>query len=118
MRLPVSPKAPAQARAGVSRLSEVLDDRTFADLQLVLSELVTNSAKYGPGEPINVSVRCVGDKVNGGVNDRSRGKIDLPQATQTGGAELGKWGLAMVDRVAADWGLRDADRTVWFRLES
>ena len=73
-----SPNAPAEARAAISPLRDVLSHGVYSDLQLILSELVTNSARYGPGDPIKVSVRYDGDEVTGGVSDRSRGSVALP----------------------------------------
>ena len=94
----------------------MLDRERFADLQLVLSELVTNSAKYGPGDPIVVSVRCDGGEVHGGITDRTEGRIELAPREHEDAPSIGSWGLPMVDRLATDWGLRNRDRTVWFRL--
>jgi anti-sigma regulatory factor (Ser/Thr protein kinase) len=113
-----SPNAPAEARAGISQLQAVLSRHAFSDLQLILSELVTNSARYGPGDPIKVSIRYDGDEVTGGVSDRSGGKVPLPAdaATPPGAGSIGNWGLPMVDRLTDGWGLEDRDQTIWFRL--
>jgi anti-sigma regulatory factor (Ser/Thr protein kinase) len=99
-------------------LQHVLSREAFADLQLILSELVTNSARYGPGDPIKVSVRYDGSEVTGGVSDRNRGSLPIPadasEAPDAG--SIGRWGLPMVDHLTDGWGLGDRDRTIWFRL--
>jgi anti-sigma regulatory factor (Ser/Thr protein kinase) len=89
------------------------------DLELLVSELVTNSVRHSGlpvGSPIDVSVERINRSIHVEVSDRGPGfeRPDAPPATVR---ESG-WGLHLVDQIAASWGVRvAADRVVtWFDL--
>ncbi len=46
-----TPEAALQAREALASLLEVLAGETYADLRLVVNELVTNSVEHGPAGP-------------------------------------------------------------------
>ena len=86
------------------------------DLQLVVSELVTNSVKFGPKRPITLAM-SVGTEgvVRGEVIDQGDGeqaKIEMnAEPTIAGG-----WGLHLVDQLAVEWGVREGSTHVWFEI--
>ena len=56
--LTVSTSAPFQARTMLGALAADLDPETLGDLRIVVSELVSNAVKYGPGTPIHVELEA------------------------------------------------------------
>jgi anti-sigma regulatory factor (Ser/Thr protein kinase) len=115
VELPSSPQAPARARAALSGTRTVLDEDLHADLVLVVSELVTNSVKYGPGRPIRIDVETDGPrKVRGEVVDQGEG-AELVAAAAPDDDEPGGRGLRIVDQLAR-WGVREGSTHVWFEL--
>jgi anti-sigma regulatory factor (Ser/Thr protein kinase) len=109
--------AAGDAREVVRELDAQLG-RVLLDVQLVISELVTNAWRHGHGgderaiqvtisiEPaqLGVEVRDHGDGfARPAINHDLRGKEDG-----------GGWGLLVVDRLAVDWGVRrNGDTCVW-----
>jgi anti-sigma regulatory factor (Ser/Thr protein kinase) len=113
LRLTLSPDegAPARARAAVRALPAELPAALLTDLELVVSELVTNALMHGPGQPIELRLEVVAaGRVRGHVADggdrevRLRARID----------HKGGLGLRLVDAVA-EWGVR-RPTLVWFEL--
>lgn len=104
--------APAIARDALRQLPLTEGQR---DVALVLvHELVANAVQHGEGE---VYVRALSDARRVTVSVRDDG----PGFSWTAPAglpppELGGWGLCLVDRLAAAWGIERAPTTVWFRV--
>jgi anti-sigma regulatory factor (Ser/Thr protein kinase) len=115
VELPSSREAPTRARASLRTTRRVLDDDVHAKLLLVVSELVTNSVKYGPGRPIRVDVQTDGARrVRGEVVDQGDG-AELVAAAAPPDDEPGGRGLRIVDQLAR-WGVYEGSTHVWFEL--
>ena len=56
-QFPPAEDAPAQARAALEVFDQILAPDVLEDLQLVVSELVTNSVKFGPKRAITLACR-------------------------------------------------------------
>ena len=115
-QFPPAEDAPAQARASLEVFDQILSPEVLEDLQLVVSELVTNSVKFGPQRNITLSLQVGTDGlVRGEVIDQGdgeRAKIEMtPEPTIDGG-----WGLQLVDRVAHQWGVHEGSTHVWFEV--
>jgi anti-sigma regulatory factor (Ser/Thr protein kinase) len=115
-QFPPADDAPAQARAALEVFDQILAAEVLEDLQLVVSELITNSVKFGPRRPITVRLRVDGEGlVSGEVIDQGDGeryKVRMiPEPSLEGG-----WGLYLVDRVARRWGVHEGSTHVWFEL--
>jgi anti-sigma regulatory factor (Ser/Thr protein kinase) len=113
---PPADDAPAQARASLEVFDQILAPEVLEDLQLVVSELITNSVKFGPSKPITLSLQIGTDGlVRGEVIDQGdgeRAKVEMVvEPTITGG-----WGLHLVDRVAQRWGVHEGSTHVWFEV--
>jgi anti-sigma regulatory factor (Ser/Thr protein kinase) len=85
----------------------------------VVTELVTNSVKYGvvdPGDLISLRVVVSADQVRVEVSDPGP-SFDPPRSSQ-GAAGTSGWGLAIVDRLVDSWGIeRDVQgKTVWLEV--
>ncbi len=90
------------------------------DVTLVVSELVTNAIRHGrpPDEQDITLTLCVTDKgVCGEVCDHGKG---TPRRVAADDDTEGGRGLAIVDMLAADWGVTDLPdgKRVWFKLRA
>src|SRR4051812_15010227 len=114
------PEAIGRARAA---LTEFVGDATgperLYDLQLMVSEVVTNAVRHGgarQGEHVDFRVALTSDQVRLEVRDPGPGFHDVTPAlpaTDRGGG----YGLYLVDLFADDWGVSGAEGTcVWFEV--
>jgi len=115
-QFPPADDAPAQARAALEVFDQILSPEVLEDLQLVVSELVTNSVKFGPKRPITLALTVGNDGIVKGEvidqGDGERAKIEMtPEPTVDGG-----WGLHLLDQVAVRWGVREGSTHVWFEI--
>src|SRR4051794_4064752 len=119
------PSSIAEARRHVRY---ALDDHTDSDtvdrVELVVSELVTNAVRHGPGETISLRLVArpdggiTGEVVDQGDGHAAIGKQDVsPDELDEELAEGGR-GLLIVDRLATDWGVEPGSTHVWFRFGS
>ena len=107
------PSAAAEARNALEVFSGSLSERRYADLRVVVTELITNSVKYGPGKPIGLSVALDRDGVlRGDVEDGGSGGVHMRCPGPLGGG----LGLVIVEALA-DWGVRPDSSHVWFELD-
>lgn len=116
-QFPPDDDAPSQARASLEVFDRILAPDLLEDLQLVVSELVTNSVKFGPRSPITVTLSVESDGVIRGEvidqGDGERARVEmLPEPTLDGG-----WGLHLVDHLADRWGVHEGSTHVWFELK-
>lgn len=90
------------------------------DIELIVSELVTNSvvhAGMGPDDSIGVDVRLVEDRLRIAVVDG--GGEGVPHVVAPDPERPGGMGLWLVARLAADWGVvrdRSGLTEVWCEL--
>jgi anti-sigma regulatory factor (Ser/Thr protein kinase) len=116
--LPAAPEAPSRARQSLRELHSVLDPRVFADLRLLVSELVTNSLRHAglsPEDVIRLRVDLTDGTIRAEVYDEGPGfslREDMPSLYQQNG-----WGLFLVREIADRWGVELSRQTcVWFEL--
>ena len=110
--------APSQARALARGLAGDLRPEMLADLRIVVSELVANAVKYGPGGEIHVELDVVSaHHVRGSVAERLDDgyRVTEPHIVEEPGAN-GGFGLRLVDGLTTDWGVGDDSMVVWFEL--
>ena len=112
--------AASEARAALAALDGRIDRDALDDVRLLVSELVTNSVRHsgvGPGDRVRLTVASRGDKVRVEVVDPGSGFEPRPR---TADQEKGSgWGLHLVERLAARWGVESGRRTrVWFEIET
>jgi anti-sigma regulatory factor (Ser/Thr protein kinase) len=111
-----SQRAPSDARRAVAELGPTVEAGVVRDLQLLVSELVTNSVRHsGSRDPIRLRVwtRPTGLKVE--IADGGFGF----EATHGGSADdaEGGRGLMILEALAERWGVsRDARARIWFEL--
>lgn len=109
---PREPGAPRLARRALEQIRDQLAPETFADLVAVVSELVTHSVRFGPGDPIEMRI-AVGStgSVRGRVND---GGDPRPRLRTARHDNAGGIGLLVVSRLATH--VRVEPNGVWFEL--
>jgi anti-sigma regulatory factor (Ser/Thr protein kinase) len=106
--------APSIARRRtVAAVDHAVDGRRRADLELLVSEIVSNAVLHGQGE-ITLVVWLANGHVHVQVSDEGN---ELPRQQPSTGAH-GGFGLRLLEQLSVDWGVdSDADgKTVWFRL--
>jgi two-component sensor histidine kinase len=116
IRLQLEPRPEAERRARDElghHLRDRVDGGLLLDLQLIISELVTNSLRYGPGGPIEVEIAVTEDgSITGEVEDHGRGEVAMREIAD----ESGGFGLRIVDALANRWGVYEGSTHVWFEL--
>ena len=124
LRLPTEPIAPALARASITGVARDLPDVVLADLNLLLTEVVSNAVRHARtagAHEIVVSVDVGDDRVTVAVSDPGPGFDAGPGAYPDLAADSrdGGWGVFLLKRLASDWGVgRDTGKTtVWFAID-
>lgn len=113
LTLPHRPDSVAEARHASARLLNGFSDRSRSGAMLIVSELVTNAIKHGPGGPVTLRMQRHDGAVRGEVTDQGNGRIEVRQDREPGS---GGFGLGLVDALSDRWGLDSADARVWFEL--
>jgi anti-sigma regulatory factor (Ser/Thr protein kinase) len=114
--------APAVRRARHAvreRLNGELSDRRLSDVELIVSELATNSVRHaGNGEHGEISVEAhLGDEcVRLRLCDHGHG-FEEPVQPEPRADGAGGYGLVLLDRLSDRWGVqRDGAFCVWFEV--
>ncbi len=105
--------APSRARAAIAALEPPVEGLPWEDATLLVSELVTNSVVYGSGDNVVLLIddsrpqhlRCE-------VVDAGSGFVPTARGNRT----VGGWGLELVEKLTASWGVREGSTHVWFEL--
>jgi anti-sigma regulatory factor (Ser/Thr protein kinase) len=114
------PEAIGAARIALTEfLGGAVAPQRLYDLQLLVSEVVTNAVRHGgarQGEHVDLRIALTADQVRLEVRDPGPGFHDVtPElpATDRGGG----YGLYLVDLFAKEWGVSGAEGTcVWFEV--
>ena len=117
-RLPHGAHAPGAARDALDELAAArLPEPALAELRLVVSELVTNAVRHGRAREggLELLVSVGGGTARVEVTDGGAG-FEAPTGPPAP-EDLGGWGLVVVDRLAARWGVEgDPATRVWAEL--
>jgi anti-sigma regulatory factor (Ser/Thr protein kinase) len=114
--LAADPIAPTQARTAMLALTAAVIPAVLDDLRLLVTELVTNSVRHGPGGKIRVAIKVTApDAVFAEITDGGTdGAVEIREAAEDGGG----LGLRILDRIATRWGVYEGSTNVWFELRS
>src|SRR5262249_44534136 len=119
LSLPVDASTPGVARTAVEEGGLSVPARVLPDLQLLVSELVTNSVRHAdltPGQRIELRVQVAPGSVRVEVEDPGSGFTPRPRAS--GERRDDGWGLYLVEHIADRWGVTDGPpAVVWFEID-
>ena len=114
LSLDSTPSASGAARRAIrERFTGVLGCAAMSDLELVISELVTNGFEHGRGT-IRVDLDHSDGRLSGSVSDE--GNAFDYELRDVAGEGLRGRGLAIVDALVLRWGIRRGDTQVWFTM--
>jgi anti-sigma regulatory factor (Ser/Thr protein kinase) len=109
-------QAPAMARRAIERFGDGLDPGIVPDARLLVSELITNSVKYGGDGSVELILRSEKPKhIRVEVVDQGVGFI--PTARDRPMTEVGGWGLHLVEVLTERWGVHEGSTHVWFEID-
>jgi anti-sigma regulatory factor (Ser/Thr protein kinase) len=114
------PQAAASARAAVARLGVLPLQHRIDDVQLAISEVVTNAVRHGglrtDIDAVRITVRT-GEKAVRIAVEQSAAVEGLTIQQPLAGLEPGGFGLRLVDQVSDNWGYdRGPPGRVWFEF--
>jgi anti-sigma regulatory factor (Ser/Thr protein kinase) len=108
--------APASARRAVEAFGTALVPEVVPDVKLLVSELISNSVKYGGDGQVQLILRSDGPAhVHVEVVDQGVGFV--PAARDRPKTEPGGWGLHMVEALTERWGVHEGSTHVWFEID-
>ena len=115
--IPRDRRAPSKARAAIDSLTGQVSPAVVPDAKLLVSELITNSVKYGDGGPVTLEVTA---------DDPNRMRVEViddgvgfvPVARTRAATEVGGWGLHLVETLSERWGVHEGSTHVWFELSA
>jgi two-component sensor histidine kinase len=115
-QLPSSAKAPYEARVLIrEKLSEAIPATTLWDVLTVVTELVTNAVRHGPGGTVRIKLSVAASgKVSGEVENDGPGRVE-PQPIDV--KSTSGLGLHIVGAIADRWWVSvDGSTRVRFEL--
>jgi anti-sigma regulatory factor (Ser/Thr protein kinase) len=114
--IPRDPMAPAAARRAIEGLSGRVAEDVIPDVRLLVSEVITNSVKYGGQGAVRLQIETGGlRKLRVEVIDQGVGFV--PVARDRPATEVGGWGLHLVQTLSARWGVHEGSTHVWFEID-
>jgi anti-sigma regulatory factor (Ser/Thr protein kinase) len=119
LSLPADTSTPGAARTALGEKGLSVPASVLPDLQLLVSELVTNSVRHAdlaPGQRIELRVRVAPGTVRVEVEDPGPGFTPMPR--RPGDRRDEGWGLYLVEHIADRWGVVDGPpAVVWFEID-
>ncbi|MDX6728828.1 MAG: serine/threonine-protein kinase RsbW [Baekduia sp.] len=110
------PAAPRAARRAVEQFGAKLDPAVVPDVKLLVSELISNSVKYGRDGDVQLILRSE-DPQHVHVEVVDQGVGFVPAARDRPRTEPGGWGLHMVEALTKRWGVHKGSTHVWFEID-
>jgi len=99
-----------------TRSAPKLDADVLADVKLLVSELITDSVKYGGKGEVVLNVEAP-DAQHVRVEVVDQGVGFVPVARNRPATEVGGWGLHLVQTLANRWGVHEGSTHVWFEID-
>jgi anti-sigma regulatory factor (Ser/Thr protein kinase) len=115
VELPRTAEAPYLARRALEDLDGKLDASVLPDLRLLVSELITNSVKYGGDGPVRLEVSTSGGRLRAEIIDQGVGFVPVKRNDDLD--KVGGWGLHLVQQLTSDWGTYEGSTHVWFEID-
>jgi anti-sigma regulatory factor (Ser/Thr protein kinase) len=114
--IPRDATAPGAARRAIEGLNGRIADDIVADVKLLVSELITNSVKYGGRGEVQLSVET-DDPRRLRVEVIDQGAGFVPVARDRPKTDVGGWGLHLVQTLSDRWGVYEGSTHVWFEID-
>ncbi len=115
IELPRGPEAPSLARRALSGLDGALDPALMPDVKLLVSELISNSVKYGGEGPVRLEVIATPERVRAEIIDQGVGFVPVKRNKDL--EKVGGWGLHLVEQLTDSWGTHEGSTHVWFEID-
>jgi anti-sigma regulatory factor (Ser/Thr protein kinase) len=115
LELPRSPEAASLARKALEDLNGCLDPARLPDVRLLVSELVTNSVKYGGDGPVRLEVSRDENRIRAEIIDQGAGFT--PKVRNDDLDKVGGWGLHLTEHLTDRWGTHEGSTHVWFEMD-
>ena len=116
VELPRTPEAPYMARRALDDIDGELGPSVLPDVRLLVSELITNSVKYGGDGPVRLEVRTDDGRVRAEIIDQGAGFT--PKRRGDDLEKVGGWGLHLVEQLTSRWGTYEGSTHVWFEIDA
>jgi anti-sigma regulatory factor (Ser/Thr protein kinase) len=118
LRTSGGPHAPERVRNWLQATANWLPAELESNLLLLTCELVNNSVLHGEvdeSQVIEIELHATGGALRAQVTDPGPGFAPAGRTREFD--EPGGWGLVLVERLSAAWGVERDERTrVWFEL--
>src|SRR3954470_22150096 len=114
VELPRTPQAAFMARRALDDLNGAVAPDVLPDVRLLVSELITNSVKYGGEGPVRLEVQSSPDSVRAEIIDQGAGFT--PKARDADLDRVGGWGLHLTEQLTSRWGTHEGSTHVWFEI--
>jgi anti-sigma regulatory factor (Ser/Thr protein kinase) len=115
VELPRTLDAPGRARDALTRLDPSLPEHVLPDMTLLVSELVTNSVKYGGDGPVRLEITHSDDRIRAEIIDQGAGFTPVERDGDL--SREGGWGLHLVEQLTDRWGTYEGSTHVWFEID-
>ena len=116
IEIPRDPRAPGRARRAIEGLNEHIAPDVAHDVKLLVSELITNSVKYGGEGALSLKVETEHPRrLRVEVIDQGVGFV--PVARDKPATDVGGWGLHLVETLSDRWGVYEGSTHVWFEID-
>ncbi len=114
--IPRDAGAPGAARSAIDGLTGRIAPDVVPDVKLLVSELITNSVKYGGRGAISLRVEADEPRrLRVEVVDQGAGFV--PVARDRPNTEVGGWGQHLVQTLSKRWGVYEGSTHVWFEID-
>ena len=114
--IPRDPTAPGHARRAIEGLNDHIAPDVVGDVKLLVSELITNSVKYGGNGAVTLRVET-DDEQRLRVEVVDQGAGFVPVARDRPATDVGGWGLHLVQTLSDRWGVYAGSTHVWFEID-
>jgi anti-sigma regulatory factor (Ser/Thr protein kinase) len=115
VELPRTPRAAFLARRALDELDGTVDAAVLPNVRLLVSELITNSVKYGGDGPVRLEVRASEASVRAEIIDQGVGFV--PKVRDNDLDRVGGWGLHLTEHLTSRWGTYEGSTHVWFEID-
>ena len=113
VELPRTSQAASLARRALDDFE--LDPKVLPDVRLLVSELITNSVKYGGDGPVRLEVEASPETVRAEIIDQGVGFTPVRRDDDLD--RVGGWGLHLTEQLTSRWGTHQGSTHVWFEID-